>query len=204
MIRVKPFLLLATRAEDAVADAEAEAILRFGGLSPAELVRIRLESAPLDELLPNLDLTAYSGVLMGGSPFTSTDPDAKKSATQRRVEIELAKVIAEIVALDVPFLGACYGISTLGLFLGGVLDRAYAEPISAVPITLTDAGCADPLLAGLPGASWRSSGTRRHCTPCRPARYCLPGRRPARCRCSGSGSTSTPPSSIPSSTCPGS
>ena len=147
---MKPFLLLATRAEDAVADAEAEAILRFGGLSPAELVRIRLESAPLDELLPNLDLTAYSGVLIGGSPFTSTDPDAKKSATQRRVEIELAKVIAEIVALDVPFLGACYGISTLGLFLGGVLDRTYAEPISAVPITLTDAGCADPLLAGLP------------------------------------------------------
>ena len=148
--RVRPFLLLATRGEDAVADSEAEAILRFGGLSPGELVRIRLESAPLDELLPDLDLTAYSGVLMGGSPFTSSDPVAKKSAAQLRVEAELAKVIADIIALDVPFLGACYGIGTLGLFLGGVLDRAYAEPISAVPITLTDAGCADPLLAGLP------------------------------------------------------
>jgi GMP synthase (glutamine-hydrolysing) len=147
---VKPFLLLATRPEDAVADAEVEAILRFSGLSPDELVRVRLESAPLDELLPDLDLTAYSGVLMGGSPFTSTDPVAKKSATQLRVEIELVKVITDIVALDVPFLGACYGISTLGLFLGGVLDRTYAEPVSAVPITLTEAGCADPLLAGLP------------------------------------------------------
>ena len=148
--RVRPFLLLATRGEDAVADAEAEAILRFGGLSPDELVRIRLESAPLDELLPDLDLTAYSGVLMGGSPFTSSDPVARKSATQQRVEIELAKVIADIIALDVPFLGACYGIGTLGLFLGGVLDRTYGEQIGAVPITLTDAGCADPLLAGLP------------------------------------------------------
>ncbi len=148
--RVKPFMMLATRPEDAVADAEFEAILRFSGLSPHELVRIRLESAPLDELLPDLDLTAYSGVLMGGSPFTSTDPVAKKSATQLRVEIELVKVITDIVALDVPFLGACYGISTLGLFLGGVLDRTYAEPIGAVPITLTEAGCTDPLLAGLP------------------------------------------------------
>ena len=147
---VKPFLLLATRAEDAVAEAEAEAIRRFGGLSAADLVRVRLESAPLDELLPDLDLTAYSGVLMGGSPFTSSDPVTKKSPTQIRVEIELAKLIADVVALDVPFLGACYGISTLGLFLGGVLDRTYAEPISAVPITLTEAGCADPLLVGLP------------------------------------------------------
>lgn len=147
---VKPFLFLATRPEDAVADAEYDAILRFSGLSPHDLVRVRLESAPLDELLSDLDLTAYSGVLMGGSPFTSTDPVAKKSATQLRVEIELVKVITDIVALDVPFLGACYGISTLGMFLGGLLDRTYAEPISAVPITLTEAGCADPLLAGLP------------------------------------------------------
>ena len=60
---MRPFLLLATRADDAVADAEYRAFLRFGELAESELVRVRLESAPLDELLPDLDLTGYAGVL---------------------------------------------------------------------------------------------------------------------------------------------
>ena len=33
---------------------------------------------------------------------------------------------------------------------GGLVDRTYAEPISALPITLTEAGRADPLLGVLP------------------------------------------------------
>jgi GMP synthase (glutamine-hydrolysing) len=147
---VKPFLLLATRAEDAVADAEYEAFLRFGGLSAAQLVRVRLESAPLEELLPGLDLSEYSGVIVGGSPFTSSDPPSQKSSTQVRVETELERLIGDILKHDVPFLGACYGISTLGRYVGGVIDRTFAEPVGAVPITLTPDGLADPLLAGLP------------------------------------------------------
>jgi GMP synthase (glutamine-hydrolysing) len=148
---MKPFLLLATRAEDAVADAEYEAFLRFGGLSATQLVRVRLESAPLEELLPDLDLNAYSGVIVGGSPFTSSDPPAQKSPTQVRVECELERLIGDMLKFDVPFLGACYGISTLGRYVGGVIDRTFAEPVSAVPINLTADGLADPLLAGLPG-----------------------------------------------------
>ena len=119
--RVRPFLLLATRAEDAVADAEYRAFLRFGALSPDQLVRVRLESAPLDELLPGLDLTAYSGVLVGGSPFTSSDPTRRSQPVQLRVEAEL-EVIGDVLKHDIPFLGACYGISTLGRYLGGVID----------------------------------------------------------------------------------
>jgi GMP synthase (glutamine-hydrolysing) len=149
---VKPFLLLATRAEDDVAEAEYRAFLRFGGLTPGRLVRARLESAPLDELLPGLDLRDYAGVIVGGSPFTSTDPPASKSATQVRVEGELENLVADLLKLDVPFLGACYGISTLGRYLGGVVDRRYAEPVGAVTITLTPAGVADPLLAGVPAS----------------------------------------------------
>jgi GMP synthase (glutamine-hydrolysing) len=34
---------------------------------------------------------------------------------------------------------------------GGVIDRTYAEPISAVRVQLTDAGRADPVLAGMAG-----------------------------------------------------
>lgn len=57
------------------------------------------------------------------------------------------------------FLGACFGIGTLGRHLGGVVDRTYGEPVGAVEITLTDEGAADPLLAGLPRSfkvSWPS------------------------------------------------
>ena len=147
---MKPFLLLATRADDAVADAEYRAFLRFGGLSGSQLVRVRLESAPLDELMPDLDLCEYSGVIVGGSPFTSCDPLAQKSPVQVRVEDELERLIGDVLKLDVPFLGACYGISTLGRYLGGVLDRTFAEPVGAVPVSLTADALADPLLAGLP------------------------------------------------------
>ncbi|HEU4350014.1 MAG TPA: glutamine amidotransferase [Actinoplanes sp.] len=147
---MRPFLLLATRADDPVADAEYQAFLRFGGLSEGQLVRVRLEQGPLDELMPGLDLRDYSGVILGGSPFTSTDPPREKSPAQVRVEAELEGLVGDVLKFDVPFLGACYGISTLGRFLGGRLDRTYAEPVAAVPVTLTVEGAADPLLAGLP------------------------------------------------------
>lgn len=147
---MKPFLLLATRADDLVADAEYGAFLRFGGLTPAELIRVRLESAPLDDLLPGLDLRECSGVIIGGSPFTSSDPPSRKSPVQLRVESELDRLIGDVLKYDVPFLGACYGISTLGRFLGGVVDERFAEPVGAVPVSLTADGLADPLLAGLP------------------------------------------------------
>ncbi len=91
-------------------------------------------------------------MIVGGSPFDSSRPEAEKSATQRQVERELAPLLDEIVERDVPFLGACYGVGTLGLHEGAVLDDTYAEPISPVTIRLTPEGRADPLLAGLPDA----------------------------------------------------
>src|SRR3712207_7877914 len=47
-------------------------------------------------------------------------------------------------------LGTCDGIAALGVHQGGVLDHAPGEPVSCVPVTLTDAGRVDPLLAGMP------------------------------------------------------
>ncbi|MBW8751921.1 MAG: glutamine amidotransferase [Propionibacteriales bacterium] len=143
---MKPFLLLATRAEDEAADDEYAAMLRAGGLDESQLHRVRLEAGPL----PSLDLDRYAGVVLGGGPFDSSDPEERKSSTQRRVESELRRLLDELVARDFPFLGACYGVGTLGVHQGGTVDRAYGEPIGAVPITLTDAGIADPVLAGLP------------------------------------------------------
>lgn len=145
---MKPFLLLATRAEDVAADDEYEAFLACGGLRAADLVRHRLEQQPLGEI----DLGAYSGIVLGGSPFTVSDPPEAKSATQLRVEAELRALLDRVVAADVPFLGACYGIGTLGSAQGAVVDRHYGEPVGAVTVTLTEKGRRDPLLSGLPGS----------------------------------------------------
>jgi GMP synthase (glutamine-hydrolysing) len=143
---VKPFVLLATRAEDRAADDEYEAILRFGGLTPAQLRRVRLEAGPM----PSLDLDAVSGIIVGGSPFTTSDPPEHKTPVQRRVEAELAALLGDVIALDLPFLGACYGVGTLGVVAGGVVDQTYAEPVGAVPVSLTDDGRADPVFGVLP------------------------------------------------------
>ncbi|HEX2894351.1 MAG TPA: glutamine amidotransferase [Marmoricola sp.] len=141
-----PFLMLATRSEDQAADDEYAAMLRAGDLDEHELHRVRLEAAPM----PPIDLDRYAGVILGGGPFDSSDPEEAKSATQRRVEAELRSLLDEVVARDFPFLGACYGVGTLGVHQGAVVDRTYGEPIGAVPVSLTDAGRADPVLAGMP------------------------------------------------------
>ncbi|MGY2876759.1 GMP synthase (glutamine-hydrolyzing) [Marmoricola sp. URHA0025 HA25] len=143
---MKPFLLLATRAEDEAADDEYAAMLRAGGLDEPQLHRVRLEAGPL----PQLDLDRYAGIVLGGGPFDSSDPEHLKSANQRRVEGELRGLLDVLVARDFPFLGACYGVGTLGVHQGGTVDRTYGEPIGAVPISLTAAGLADPLLTGMP------------------------------------------------------
>ncbi|MBD8059918.1 glutamine amidotransferase [Cellulomonas sp. JH27-2] len=139
-----PFVLLASRAQDVAADGEYAAMLRFGGLSADELVRVRLEAGPM----PELDLDAISGVIVGGSPFDASA--AHKSDVQVRVEAEMSALLDRLVARDFPFLGACYGVGTLGVHQGAVIDQTFGEEIGPVAVTLTDEGRADPLLVGLP------------------------------------------------------
>lgn len=143
---MKPFLLLATRAEDVPADEEYALFLRFTGLDEGELVRRRLEAEPLGAI----DLDDYSGIFVGGGPFNASDPPEKKSAVQRRVEAEISGLLDEVVARDFPFFGACYGIGTVGAHQGAIIDGTYREPISVVEVHRTDAGAADPLLADMP------------------------------------------------------
>lgn len=145
---MRPFLLLATRFEDEAADAEYEAFRRFAGLREEQLVRVRLEAAPLGEI----DLSAYSGVIVGGSPFNTSDPEDSKSPTQHRVERDLKRVLDQVIEHDVPFLGACYGVGTLGVHQGAVVDRTHGEPVGAVTVRLTKEGTRDALVqaAGLP------------------------------------------------------
>jgi GMP synthase (glutamine-hydrolysing) len=143
---VKPFLLLATRAEDLAADDEYAEFLSCGGLAEGDLERRRVERDPLGEV----DLDRYSGLILGGSPYTITDPEDQKSSAQKRVEVELLELMDEVIDRDFPFLGACYGIAIVGRHEGAVIDRTYPEPVGATTLRLTDAGRDDPLFGILP------------------------------------------------------
>jgi len=157
---VRPFLLLSSRAEDVAAHDEYAAFLRATGLPTDRLRRIRMEAAPL----PALDLDDYAGIFVGGGPFNSSDAPLEKSPVQHRVERELGALLDEVVARDFPFFGACYGVGTLGVHQGGVIDRTYAEPISAVRMRLTDEGAADPVLTGMPQEFDAFVGHKEACT----------------------------------------
>ncbi|MEZ5098113.1 MAG: glutamine amidotransferase [Nocardioides sp.] len=143
---VKPFLVLGTRAEDEAADNEYAAVLSYAGLGEAQLHRRRLEAEPLGAVDP----ADWSGIILGGGPFNVSDPAQAKSPVQQRVEAELRELAEKVVAGDSPFFGACYGIGTLGVLRGGVVDRRYGEPVGCVSIALTDAGRADPVFGVLP------------------------------------------------------
>lgn len=143
---MKPFLLLSIRAEPRAAEEEHAAFARFLDAGPDGLHCVRLGPEPLGPI----DLDDWSGILLGGGPFTVSDAEDTKSPEQRRTEADLAALLDVVVAEDFPFLGACYGIGTLGLHRGGLIDRSHPEPVGPLSVTLTDAGLGDPLFADVP------------------------------------------------------
>jgi len=143
---VKPFLFLGIRAQDAVADEEYAAVLRCAELDEGDVRRVRLER---EELGP-VDLDDWSGIVVGGGPWNISDPEESKPPEQRRGETRLRELAQQVVEADFPFLGACYGVGTLGTLPGGVVDKTYSEPIGAVSVKLTSEGRADPVLGELP------------------------------------------------------
>ncbi|MFB1298919.1 glutamine amidotransferase [Mycobacterium sp. pW049] len=141
-----PFLLLSIRGEDEAADDEYRAMMRFTGLDEAGMPRIRLT----DRELGDVDLSQWSGIVLGGGPYNVSDDPESKSTTQHRVEAELAALLRDIIAADFPFLGCCYGVGTVGAAVGAVIDRSHSEPVGGVTVDLTREGHRDPLFAGLP------------------------------------------------------
>ena len=147
-VETKPFLLLSIRADQAAADDERESFQRFTGLGPDELRVVNLVEDPV----PDVDLAQWSGVLLGGGPWNASDAQETKSPEQVRAETGIARLLDQVVARDFPFLGACYGIGTLGLHQGGVVDRSFPEAVGPLSVRLTAAGESDPVLAGVPTA----------------------------------------------------
>ncbi len=143
---MKPFLLLSIRSEKPAADDEFAAFSRFLGVAPSKLHRVQLGKEPLGRVA----LDDWSGIILGGGSFTFSDPEDTKSPAQRQAESELVGLLDQVVAADFPFLGACYGIGTLGSHQGGTIDRSYPEPVGPLSVSLTEDGLADPLFADVP------------------------------------------------------
>src|SRR5687767_10266855 len=132
----KPFLLLSIRAEEPAVLDEHAAFARGLGVTTDEVHRIALGAAPL----PSIDLDQWAGIILGGGAFNASDAEEAKSDAQLLAERDLARLLDDVVARDFPFLGACYGIGSIGLHQGAVVDRSYPEPVGPVSVELTDAG----------------------------------------------------------------
>ena len=143
----KPVLIMQLRPEDETSDNEYQAIRRYGGLREQDSVRLRIETGGIPESLNLLD---YSALIVGGSPFDISTPAEDKSAIQRQIEADFARLFEQIIDRDFPFLGACSGNGLLGAYLGASISNKYAEAVGCVTLRLTPAGLADPLLEGFP------------------------------------------------------
>ena len=159
MTKNKPVLIIQLRPEDVTADSELAAILRYGQLQADDIVRLRAERSGL----PELDLDRYSAIVVGGSPFDISTPEADKSATQRQIETGFMRLLEKITRRDFPFLGCCSGNGLLAKFCGSSISRRFAEPVGGVDITLTATARQDPLLQEMPATFRVMVGHKEAC-----------------------------------------
>ncbi|MCZ4352623.1 glutamine amidotransferase [Roseovarius aestuarii] len=144
----RPFLILQLRPERDASDAEYAAFLAKGGLADDQVHRIQLDR---EELPEGLDVSSYSGVIVGGGPGCVSDAPQNKSPVEARIEASVLSLMPQVSAQDIPFLGCCYGIGILGRHLqGDVSQGRYGEPVGTTKCQVTAQGATDPLLAGLP------------------------------------------------------
>ena len=145
---MRPFLILQLRPETEASDDEYAAFLAKGGMSSAETHRIRLDQ---ENLPGDIDLSDYSGVIVGGGPGCVSDAPEDKDPVEARIEEQILALMPAITESDTPFLGCCYGIGILAHHLGARVSKDnYGEPVGPVDCTMTQAAKDDPVMAGLP------------------------------------------------------
>lgn len=142
----KPVLILQLRPEDDTSDSEFAALLKYGGLTPDDVRRIRIEKTGI----PEISLEDYSAIIVGGSPFDISTPEHEKLPIQKKIEMDFQNLLIEVVNQDFPFLGACSGCGLLGSYMETPITRRFSETVSAVTVSLTAEGEQDPLLEGFP------------------------------------------------------
>lgn len=143
---MQKFLLVSTRPEDEAAEAEYRSFLRISGLTEEEFEQVRLDLVGL----PDIDQTAYAGIIVAGSNYGTTTPSDRKSPTQLRAEEELAHLFRAVKDAQTPCLATGYGMEVACMLAGGTVTRRWAEPPSMVTISLTPEALDDPLMDGFP------------------------------------------------------
>lgn len=147
MTATRPVLILQLRPENATSDSEYGCFLKYGGLRAEDTRRIRIETLGIPD---DLDLDDYSAIIVGGSPFDISTPENRKSQIQKKTEADFNKLLKQVVARDIPFLGACSGNGLLGNYLGTPISTKYREAVGCVTLNMTEEGKQDKLLAGFP------------------------------------------------------
>ena len=143
----KPVLILQLRPEDTTSDSEYACLLKYGGLRAGDTCRMRIEQQGIpDDLNPE----EYSAIIVGGSPFDISTPEAMKSEIQKKIEADFNRLLETVVTRDLPFLGACSGNGLLGNYLGTRISKRYGEAVGCVTLDITEAGKQDKLLEGFP------------------------------------------------------
>jgi GMP synthase (glutamine-hydrolysing) len=145
----KPFLLLQSRPGKVVAENEYKAFLKYTELMPELLRQIDISSGKI----PKIELDDYSGLLLGGTPYTYTphpDPAKRKTKTsaQLRFEDEMPRLIDRVIEEDFPLLAAC-AISPIVRSQSGSVSRVYGEPVGATVVCLTEEGKKDKITNSL-------------------------------------------------------
>ena len=91
---------------------------------------------------PVPDWRGFDAIVAMGGPMSVNDPLDWLAAEKRAV--------AEAVRAGVPFFGACLGAQLLAASLGARVYAGAAAEVGMLSVTLSDAGVADPVFAGLP------------------------------------------------------
>jgi GMP synthase (glutamine-hydrolysing) len=126
---------------DEVKATEEVLVLDFGGQYSQLIARRIRECGVFAELLPaNVDVERIrarkpKALVLSGGPASVYEPDAPAFPTQ-------------LLDLEVPMLGICYGMQVMALGLGGKVEGAEAGEFGRTELTLTEGG--GRLLGGLP------------------------------------------------------
>jgi GMP synthase (glutamine-hydrolysing) len=126
---------------DEVKATEEVLVLDFGGQYSQLIARRIRECGVFAELLPaNVDVERIrarkpKALVLSGGPASVYEEGAPAFPTQ-------------LLDLDIPVLGICYGMQAMALALGGTVEGAEAGEFGRTDLTLTEGG--GKLLGGLP------------------------------------------------------
>lgn len=145
---MRQILIVQSRPEDAVADAELEAMVRFGRLDETRIRRVRLDREQPTFDADGVDLAGIDAVLVGGGPANFSDEHGRPPVHAATVTW-LTELATRVIRDDIPYLGACLGLGALVHALGDRMVRGIAESVAPVELSLVGE---DWLTDGLPRA----------------------------------------------------